>query len=230
VAAPAIGLRQRWTPPPAAAVDWSHPLAAGLCTIWWPGVRNDTVDGALWTENVATEAAGAFGRARSIASAQKITRASDPMPLGTGSMMVVSRLTAAPTANGSLVGGPSNGTTKWYALCPYGSAGIFFDIRENVAGRINYNPAISYLVYHVFLFTNGPIGGQSIWVDGVRGANDATAAPDRSGLEASFGMGAAGGLTQSNTTEFAIVAGWKRELFRHDAAALAADPFCMLRR
>lgn len=228
MAAPAIGIRPRWAPPASTAIDWSAPLAQGLVTLWWPGVRNDPVDGALWTPTAASDTGGRFGYARSITSGGKIVRA-DPMPLQTGSWMVVQRLTAAPATNGNTYGQDSPTTTKrWGALVPYGDGTIYWDVKDSSAGRLTY-AGWTWGNWDVFVFTNGAAGGQSIWGNGLRLANDTVAAA-RDSIDTTWGWGVGPSVTQTTTTQCSIIAGWKRELSAHEIAQLTIDPFCMLRR
>jgi hypothetical protein len=228
MAAPAIGLRPRWAPSVHAQIDWSHPLSAGMILAWWPGIRNDPIDGALWTENVATGAAGPFGAARQIASTQKITR-TDVVPLQVGAIMIVQRLTAAPATNGNSVGNPTNDTTnRWGGHVPFGDGTIYFDIRNTTTGRLSH-AGHTWGNWDVILLTNGPANGQSIWINGRRVATD-TIADARGAQQPTFGWGQHGGVAQATTTQASIITAWNREPATTEIAMLAADPFCMLRR
>ena len=228
MAAPAIGRRPRWAPPVHAQIDSTHPLAQCLVTCWWPGVRTDPVDGALWTENVATATAGTFGAARQIAASNLITRPNNPMPLQIGSLMIVQRLTAAPSGNGNSVGNSVNDIIgRWGAHVPYGDGTIYFDIFNTSTGRLSY-AGWSWGKWDVFVFTNGSTGGQSIWGNGLRLANDATMAPARTN-NGTWGWGQHAGTLQGTTSQCSAVVGWGRELFAGDIAALTADPFCWAR-
>jgi hypothetical protein len=228
MAAPAIGRRARWAPTVHTQIDRSHPLSAGLVTLWWPGIRVDPVDGKAWTENVATRTAGKFGEARQIAASNVITRPNNPMPLQTGSLLVVQRLNAAPSGNGNGYGHSVNDiTARWGAHVPFGDGTIYFDIFNTTTGRLTY-AGWTWGNWDVFVFTNGATGGQSIWGNGLRLANDASIAPTR--VDAgTWGWGQHASTPNSTAAQCSIIAGWSRELLAGEIAQLTADPFCMLR-
>lgn len=228
MAAPAIGVRKRWAPGTNAQIDWSHPLAASLRSLWLPGIRVDPVDGRPWTENVASRTSGTFGEARQVAATNVITRPNVPLLAQIGSFMVVQRLTAAPTGNGAGVGNSTNDTTnRWGAHIPYGDGTIYFDVTNTSTGRLTA-AGWTFGNWDVFVFTNGNTGGQSIWGNGLRLANDATIAPS-SGISGTWGIGQHAGTLNGNSQQVSIVAAWGRELSANEIAALTGDPFCMLR-
>lgn len=228
MAAPAIGLRRRWTPPLSATIEWTHPLAQGLVTCWWPGVVNDKVDGAVWSgESSTVIGSGPFGRSRSVTTSAKITRVANPLQQQTGSIMIVQRLTAAPATDGNGIGNSLNDTTnRWGAHLPYGDSTIYFDIANTSTGRLTY-AGWTWGNWDVFVLTNGATGGQSIWGNGLRLANDSVATS--SGFSGSWGLGQHAGVSNTNTNQVAILAAWRRELLAGEVAKLTEDPFCFLR-
>jgi hypothetical protein len=230
MAAPAIGVRPRWAPPVRAQIDWSHPLAAGLVTAWWPGVSRDPVDGAAWTELATAHTSGAFGDSRrsSNGASQKVTRPTNPMTQ-TGSLMVVQRLAAAPSGNGNNYGHNANDTVnRWGAHVPFGDGTIYFDVTNSTTGRLTY-AGWSWGKWDVFVFTNGATGGQSIWGNGLRLANDASIAP-ANGQSGAWGWGHHSNVLTAFAADCSAMIGWKRELTAGEIGQLAADPFQMLRR
>lgn len=222
----------RRVPGPQGRVAWGHPLATGLLSAWWPGIIHDPVDGATWTTTGAVAwPAGSFGEARRVVQTTSLLRAPDPMPLGSGSIMSVQRVPSGLTGDGCSIGaGPNAGNGMWGAHLPYGDGNVYFDIRSFAgAGRLVYSGGFAWDEWNVFVLTNGPIGGQSIWGNGAQLANDASAAPDRDGgLQATFGMGHHAGTPQQSACDYSALFAWNRELLANDVAALTADPFCMI--
>ena len=226
--APAIGRRFR-PPTPVPRVDWTHPLSAGLRTLWLPGVTQDLVDTAAWTETSVGFTAGPYGQSREVGSGgtPKIIRQSHPMAQ-VGSLMVVQKVVGTPATNGCGVGNSLNDTTnRWGVHLPYGDSTIYFDVTNTTTGRLTY-AGWAWGNWDVFVFTNGNIGGQSIWGNGLRLANDPTIAPSN-GASGTWGIGQHAAVTNSNAQQVAIVAGWTRELLPNDVGTLYANPFCMLR-
>ena len=227
--APAIGRRYRPLIP-VPRVDWTHPLSAGLRSLYLPGVTQDLADTVAWAETGVSFVGSPYGQAREIASSgvPKILRQTHPM-LQVGSMMVVQKVVGAITGNGHGVGNSLNDTTnRWGAHIPWGGDSvIYFDVTNQTTGRLTAS-GWSWGKWDVFVFTNGNILGQSIWGNGLLLANDPTIAP-ANGTSGTWGFGQHAGQSNGNAAQVAILAAWSRELSANEVGTLYANPFCMVK-
>lgn len=242
MAAPAIGVRRRWSPGPNVEIDWSHPLAQGivLCVVASGGdvVRVDTHGRATGNARTnLTATAGPYGPAvRSNGGGEgepalfTYSRPLDGVPYST---MVV-----ANGDGGSSVAQPM--LTQHVGMTgSFGVAGAGWRAQTS-AGVITHAASVTSFGAITMTTTTGLnewfVGSMSwspssfrTFVGGALVASSTDARSSSAGLQARV-------LHDGNPFDSVSPAGmvtaacwWDRALSNAEHAALGADPFCFLR-
>jgi hypothetical protein len=244
MSAPAIGLRPRFAPGANAHVDWSHPLAAGLefCVVPSAGI-NDLARGYVGTiSGSPTLSPGPLGVAGNLSSGTsdfyEYSGVPDAPFLGPMTMMWVGVMRTA-SAFRSLVhkhasnGGNANPLSYYVGnsaspMTITSSRAASNNRNFETAGCFATNTTNTVVVTHPSgTVTDAP----TFYVNGLvfsgTGAGIGTGAV--TGSQAAVRVGRrADGSTQTDGLVHACML-WSRALSANEAAALTADPFCMLR-
>lgn len=240
MAAPAVGVRRRWTPDPSTSVDWSHPLATGLMTAQ-VCVGSDVVD---LTDLAAMTRSGAPTRGVTRFGAGQVNDAANE-----GAILTVG--TAHPLCLqppltfmwvGARVGVPSSDCWLWGVIysnndsSPYLSYGFQFGgsaelwVAANDGGSFIHDSLGTLAVGpHVLVGVLNAGGGSVGYIDGVPTNNTGTGGIAYS---ATSSLSLCAYPTTSRptncTTNFATI--WNRALNANEVAVLTDDPFCFVRR
>jgi hypothetical protein len=244
MAAPAIGLRQRFAPNTTARIDWSHPLAAGLRVLLVPYVGDLVTKLPPRTAPNAgvAVASTSYGPGTTEASATShwsiigVAQAAGPL-----TMAVVFRKGSGSSASACVMNYQSSSTPTseargfsvgWGSTTMDGNGTNLVMLDNSVAWK-STGVTLSD-GDHVVVLTH-PVGGGTLtaYIDGVSVYTSTSQGPTTSGgWSVVLGAQLSNGSSRRIASTDAVVAGatWTRVLSRAEISAITADPFQMLRR
>lgn len=235
--------RGRRTPPSSSfAIDWSHPIAAGLTFLWLPGLSPLPQHGLVGSEpTYGTHNAAGLGT-RWGASSDKDRWFAVPVnsPLyaltwpgtiakvannisfsGTGQWGLIANRSASAPYNGFCF---VVNSTYHYAAFPSGTS-----LNTQIMGTSNADSLTRWYGQHVWVAT-AATGDQRCYVDGIRVNSSTTTLASGPTMTAptvtTFGDGNSAPASTSSSTMMAF---WSRVLSASEVAEFSADPFCFLR-
>lgn len=245
MAAPVIGVRQRWVDPLRASVDRSHPLAVGMahCFLWDGGSWTDVVTGIRMTRQSTgpTNGLTTVGRGGTVAA-----------NLG-GAWAIVPPVTypSSWTWRGTV---PGNFTSSLSALfchkvgtpdttaeqAPY-LMGIAADAGGTTPRLFAGYNILSFMTLNGGALTAGRLstvtatatpGAQSIWTNGTLSASDTVTPMADPVMGSNLAYLCMNAYVSSQHAAATSVAGiyHRRVLSDVEIRTLHADPFCMLRQ
>lgn len=218
MAAPAIGVRLRATPPATARVDWSHPLAQGLLFAFSPAHEVDWSGQTVFTRVGGSTAIGgtAFGVGRGATSAS-----------GTGWTCPATRFPSQ--SSGTMFAATSGLVTRtsflWdsqgdrFTFYTLGTTGHFLANTGDVDTGVNPQG-------HRTISQSCDGSTMTGFYDGNRVASTGYTPGTRTGLGYLL-TPYTGTANWADTV--AVFLGWSRPLSAADHATLHANPFCFLR-
>jgi hypothetical protein len=247
MAAPAIGVRQRWAPGPNTAIDWSHPLSQRL--VMAVGGESlplvDKVSGRTFTNRGAptTGARTVYGTGIDMASSSNkggfldVSASGDPLRLAVPLTIAwVGHQVSSPAAGGVWAGMSFTTTDS----APFYNAivvanGATFAVQFGFNDGGNFTSANGTTVMTSY---SGPLvivctltsSASEVWVNGAREGTGAGSAGFTYGSPefqigtwiAATSRGCGGNMAGAFT--------WARALSANEVEAFTADPFQMFRR
>lgn len=247
MAAPAIGLRPRFTPPATARLDLGHPLAQGmvLCALPQGNTFWDALRGYRFTplgSAVPGVGATALGRGAAYASTSTGSCWQAPsyawLPTDTVTVSILLRKDDATNRSSAAFGTEfSVGTGRLGAHLPFSDGTVYWDFGGSTDSSAGGRTSVSSLTFgntDIWTFTADSAGPMAIYQNGiVRASNTNHGMSRTNATTTSFNIanGQAGSISTNGndiaTTGFLMM--WDRVLPPSQIAEHVATPYALLR-